>query len=94
MSGCRGPNELDSSGAGAMGCSGGGEGVAGGGWRPRSNHDGARARRRNGGVGGGVGRTGHGSCTRSCVPTELDDRWIGVGGVDGGVERWKDPPVS
>ena len=47
----RGPNELDSKCAGVMG-----SGVAGGGGRPRSNHDGARARRMVGGVGGGVGR--------------------------------------
>ena len=45
------PNELDSKCAGAMG-----SGVAGGGESPRSNHNGARARRRIGGVGGGVGR--------------------------------------
>ena len=80
------PNELDSSGAGAMGgvC---GVGVAGGGGSPRSNHDGARARRRNGGVGGGVGRIGHGSCTRFRRLTELDDRWIGAVGDGGGVGR-------
>ena len=47
----RRPNKLDSNGAGAMG-----SGIGGGGGRLRSNHDGTRARRRNGGVGGGVGR--------------------------------------
>ena len=64
----RGPNELDSKCAGVMG-----SGVVGGGGRPRSNHDGAKARRRKGGVGGGVGRDGHGSCTRVCWLSELDD---------------------
>ena len=67
---CRGPNELDSSGAGAMG---GGEGVAGGGGSPRSNQDGARARRSQGGVGGGVSRDGNGSCTRVRWLSKLDD---------------------
>ena len=77
----RGPNELDSKCAGAMG-----SGVAGGGGSPRSNHDGARAHRRKGGVGGGVGRTGHGSCTRVCRLSELNDRLIGAdrGGGGGG----------
>ena len=46
LSGCHGSNELNSSGAGAMGGVGGGEGVVDGGGRPRSNQDGARARRR------------------------------------------------
>ena len=85
------PNELDSSCAGAMGCSGGGVGVAGGGGSPRSNHNGARERCKNGGVGGGVGRTGHRSCTRFHVPTELDDCLIGAGGGGGGAgekETW------
>ena len=57
LDGC-GPNELDSKEAGAMG-SGDGDG----GESPRSNHDGARAHRRKGGVSGGVGREGHRSCT-------------------------------
>ena len=84
----RGPNELDSMGAGAMGCS---VGVAGGGGSLRSNQDGARAHRRKGGVGGGVGRRGHGSCTQSRVPTELDDPRIGVGGGDGTGEKETQP---
>ena len=88
------PNELDSDCTGAMDCIGGGVGVAGGGGSPRSNQDGARARRSQGGVGGGVCRDGNGSCTRFRVLSELDDRWIGAGSVDGGVGRWKDPPVS
>ena len=83
------PNELDSGGTGAMGV-----GVAGGGGSPWSNQEGASARRSHSGVGGGVGIGFHGSCTRFRVPTKLDDRWIGAGGVDGGVGRWKDPPVS
>ena len=78
----RGPNELNSKCAGAMG-----SGVDGGGGRPRSNHDGARARRRMGGVDGGVGRIGHGSCTRFRRLTELDDRWIGAVSDGGEVER-------
>ena len=64
----RGPNELNSKGAGAMG-----SGVAGGDGSPRSNQDGARARCRKGGVGGGVGKEGHGSCTRFRSLSELDD---------------------
>ena len=64
----RRPNELDSKCAGAMG-----SGVAAAGGRLRSNHDGARARQRKGGVGGGVGRDSHGSCTRVCRLSELDD---------------------
>ena len=74
-----------------MGEVGGGVGVAGGGGRPRSNHDGARARRRKGGVDGGVGRIGHGSCTQFHRLTELDDHWIGVVGNGGGVGRWTRP---
>ena len=81
------PNELDSSGTGAMG-----SGVDGGGGRLRSNQDGARARRKKGGVGGGVGREGHGSCTRVRVLTELDDRLIGADSGGGG-GRKEDPPV-
>ena len=64
----RGPNELDSKCAGAMG-----SGVGGGGGRPKSNQDGARARRRKGGVDGGVGNGGHGSCTRFRGLSGLDD---------------------
>ena len=80
------PTELDSKGAGAMGD------VGGGGGRPRSNQDGARARHRKGGVGGGVDSEGHGSCTRFRVPSELDDQLIGAdSGVGGG--RREDPPV-
>ena len=67
------PNELDSGGAGAMDGVAGGVGVAGGGGSPRSNHDGTRARHRKGGVGGGVGRDGNGSCTRVCWLSKLDD---------------------
>lgn len=73
-----------------MGCSG----VAGGGGKPRSNQDGTRARRRKGGVGGGVGRRGHGSCTRSRVPTELDDPLIGAGGDGGGAGEKETRPVE
>ena len=64
----RGPNKLDSKSAGAMG-----SGVAGGGGRPRSNHNGARARRSQGGVDGGVGRDGNGSCTWVRGLSKLDD---------------------
>ena len=71
-----------------------GSGVAGGGGRPRSNHDGARARRRKGGVGGGVGRAGHGSCTRSRMPTKLNDRWIGAGSDGGGGGGKETRPVN
>ena len=93
LSGCRGPNELDSSGAGAMGGVGGGVGVAAGGGSPRSNHDGARARRRKGGVSGGVSRGGHRPCTRVHRLSELNNRLIGADrGVGGGGERC-DPPV-
>ena len=87
------PNELDGDCTGAMGWDGGGDGVAGGGWSPRSNQDGAMARRRKGGVGGGVGREGHGSCTRFRRLSELNNRLIGADrGVGGGGERC-DPPV-
>ena len=88
MSGCHRPNELDSSGAGAMGGAGGGEGAADGGGSPRSNQEGLSARRSHSGVGGGVGIGFHGSCTRFRVLTELDDRWIGAGDGGGGVGKW------
>ena len=88
------PNELDSRGAGVMDGVAGGVGVAGGGGSPRSYHDGARARHRKGGVGGGVGMRGHRSGTQVCRLSELDDRLIGADrGVGGGGGRW-DPPVS
>ena len=91
--GRRGSDELDSKGAGAVGGIGDGEGVAGGGGSPRSNQDGARARRRKGGVGGGVSREGHGSCTRLRRLSELNDRLIGADRGVGGGERRDDPPV-
>ena len=87
------PNELVSTGAGAMGGSGG-VGVAGGVGSLRSNQDGARARRKKGGVGGGVGSVGHGSCTRSCKLSELNICWNGAGGGGGGGGERCDPPVS
>ena len=83
------PNELDSTGAGAMGA-----GVADGGESPESNQEGASARRSHSGVGGGVGIGFHGSCTRFRVLSELDDRWIGAGSGGGGVNEKKDRPVD
>ena len=64
----RGPNELDSDCTGAMG-SGDGDG----GESPRSNHDSTRAHRSQGGVGGGVGRDGNGSCTQDRSLSKLDN---------------------
>ena len=83
------PSELDSDDTGAMGAD-----VAGGGGSPRSNHNSARAHHRKGGVGGGVGKRGHGSCTRVCWLSELDVRWNGVDGGGGEVGGCEDPPVS
>ena len=62
------PNELDSSGTGAMGV-----GVAGGGGSPESNQEGVSAQRSHSGGGGGVGIEPHGSCTRFCGLSELDN---------------------
>ena len=76
------PNELNSKGAGAMGCVSGGVGVTGGGGSSESNQEGARARRSHSGVGGGVGIEPHGSCTRFRGLSELDD--CGVGADKGG----------